>query len=224
MEGPIRSVRYIHKVIQAELGTLEGAVAQLQPGDGTQAAEIEGRFGFLHDTVKSHHKGEEDALLPAIDERACPVSAPYLLDHRTDQGHLHEIVASFLRFAGTGDKGERAELLRRLNRLTIIVRSSMTVHIQKEEEILIPLIEEHFSFEEQADIVKRAVAHFSPEQQRHVSPWMLKALTQDEQGDYLRLLAEGMPPEAFQTMIGWIAEGVSPREWVQIVRRLPGAT
>ncbi|MGD0765820.1 MAG: hemerythrin domain-containing protein [Dehalococcoidia bacterium] len=223
MESPIRSVRYIHKAIRVELETLEDAVRRLNPADDRPAADIERRFSFLYDTVKAHEDGEEDAVFPAMDERIYPVSAPYLLDHKVDQRHMWEIAQSLSRFGATPGAGERTDLLHHLNRLTVILYSAMALHIRKEEEILVPLIEQHFSIEEQANIVNRAIAHFSPDQMQQVLPWMLKALTLDEQEAYLRELMQAMPPEAFHAMTRAVSEGVSPQQWQEITRRMPEA-
>jgi hemerythrin-like domain-containing protein len=223
MESPISSVRYIHRAIRTEAESLEDAVAQLRRDDGARAAGLARRFDFLYGFVKSHEDGEEDALFPVMDERIYPVSAPYLLDHRTGQRDMREIAESFDRLSTVEDAGERAWVLRRLSRQAIVVSSAMALHIRKEEDILVPLIEQHFSIEEQKGIVNQAVAHFTPEQQQRGFPWIMKALTPQEQEDYLRMLMQEMPPEVFRALTRWISDGVPPMQWEEIVRRIPEA-
>ena len=162
MGSPISSVRYIHKAIRTELEALEESVTRLDPEDGTRAADLARRFAFLYGNVKTHEDGEEDALLPLMDSRIYPVSAPYLLDHRVDQLHMQSIRESFDQLAGSRDADERAQPLRHLRRQAIVVSSAMALHIRKEEDILVPLIEQHFSVDEQKAIVNQAMAHFTP--------------------------------------------------------------
>ena len=223
MESPISSVRYIHKAIRTDAQALEEAVAQLRPDDGVQATGLARRFAFLYDFVKTHEDGEEDALFPIMDSRIYPVSAPYLLDHQTGQRDMREIGESFARLAADGDAGERGEAVRSLRRQAIVVSSAMALHIRKEEDILVPLVEQHFSVDEQKGVVGQAMSHFTPEQLQAGLPWIVKALAPQEQEDYLRMLMREMPPEVFRAATRWVADGVSPAQWQEIVRRIPEA-
>jgi zinc finger protein-like protein len=223
MESPIRSIRFIHKAIRTETEMLESAVNQLAPDDVRAAEECARRHAFLYDTIKTHEDGEEAAIFPLIDERAYPVSAPYLLDHRVDQLHMQESGELFTQLTADGDAGERAEVVRHLRRQAVVVSSAMALHIRKEEDILVPLVEQRFSFEEQAEMVRDAVGHFTPQQQQVVLPWILKAHTPDDQEAFLRMLMQDMPPEMFRAATRWAADGVSPAQWEEIVRRIPEA-
>jgi len=223
MESPVRSIRFIHNAIRKETETLESAIAQLAAEDVTGAEECARRQAFLYDVVKVHEDGEEDSLFPMIDELIYPVSAPYLLDHRADQLHMLETIQSFKRLAATRDAGERAQLLRHLSRQAIIFNAATTLHIRKEEDILVPLVEGRISIEEQSAMAKKAMGRASPQQMQAMFPWVLKAQTPDDQEAFLRGMMESMPPEVFSMMARRAAEALSASEWAEITRRLPEA-
>ncbi len=223
METPIRSVRYIHKAIKVDTQKLEDEVGRLAPDDMDGAGDIARRLDFLTSVVKTHEDGEESAIFPLVDERVYPVSAPYLLDHRTDQLHMREMVEAFERLATMRDAGERAGLLHQVSRQAIVLNAAMNLHVRKEEDLVVPLIEEHFSLEQQGDIVSAAVAHFTPEQLQVALPWIVKAQTLDDREMFLRGMMAIMPPPVFQMVLGWAQAALPESEWTELERRLPKA-
>ena len=223
MESPARSIRFVHKAIQTEIEALDREVEHLAAGKSDDAAEMARRFDFFYQVVKAHEDGEEDTFFPALDERVCPISAPYLLDHRADQGHIREIIQSFGLLAGNPDERTRSEILRRINRLTIYSNAATAIHIQKEETILVPLIEQNFSFEEQADLTRRAVAHIPPELMQQMFPWLVQSLPPDDQEVFLREMMQMVPPNVFHMMSGLLATNLPSDQWAEIVKRLPEA-
>lgn len=221
MDSPISGIRFIHKALRKEIDGLEEAAGQLVPEDEASAARLADRFRFFQETVASHAAGEEDALFPAMDARIYPVSTTYVMEHQAEERFYDEILRLLESFTGTKEESERVRTVRRVNRLAIAANATLTLHIQKEEQHLVPLVEAHFSIEEQGEIVSRSVAHFGPEQMQRVLPWMMMALTADEQDAYLGMMMRATPREAFRQMARWISEGVSSSQWEEMVRRIP---
>jgi len=223
MESPARSIRFVHKAIQTEIDTLERDVARLAAGDSDEAAEMAHRFDFFYRVLKAHEDGEEDTFFPALDQRVYPVSAPYLLDHQADQGHIREVIESLGLLAGNPDERTRGDILRRINRLAMVLDAATAIHIQKEETILLPLIEQNFSIEEQEDITGRAVAHVPPELMQEMFPWLVRSLPPEDQEAFLRDMMQTVPPNVFHMMSGLLATRLPADQWAEIVRRLPEA-
>ena len=223
MESPIRSIRYIHKAIQVDTQRFEDEAGRLAPDDMDGAGDLARRFDFLAGVVKTHEEGEEIGIFPLIDERVYPVSAPYLLDHRTGQLHMREMLEAFERLATMRDMEERTGLLRQVGRQAIVLNAAVILHIRKEEDLLAPLIEEHFTVEQQGDIVKAVVAHFTPEQQQVVLPWIVKAQTLDDREAFLRGMMAVMPPSVFRMVLSWAQAALAKSEWTELERRLPKA-
>ncbi len=223
MVSPIQSVKYIHKAIRTDTEMLEDETARLTAEDTAGAEHIARRLTFLYDVVKAHEDGEEAAIFPLLDERVCVVSAPYLLDHRVDQLHMQESVESFARLATMRDAAERGEALRRLSHQAIILNAAMVLHIRKEEELVLPSIEEHFTSDEQAEMVRGAVSHFPPPLLQVTLPWILKAHSLDEREAFLREMMVLVPPPVFQMMLTWAEAALPKPEWENLQRRLPKA-
>ncbi len=223
MESPARSIRFIHKAMRNEIDALDKAVDSLAAGDGDATAELTRRFDFLYRVLKAHEDGEEDTFFPALDQRVYPVSAPYLLDQQTDQRHIREATQSLERLIEAPGDRARGEILRHLRRLTAIINAATSMHIQKEEESLVPLVEQHFSVEEQEDIARRAIGHFPPELMQQTLPWLVLSLPSDDQEAFLRMLMSTVPPDAFHAMSGLLSTSLPPAQWAEIARRLPEA-
>jgi iron-sulfur cluster repair protein YtfE (RIC family) len=223
MESPAKSIRFIHKAIQTEIDALDKAVDRLAASESDDTAELARRFDFFYRVVKAHEDGEEDTFFPALDLRVYPASAPYLLDHQVDQRHIREVIQSFGRPVENPNGAARGETLRQMSRLTIMIDAATSMHIQKEEEILVPLVEQHFSVEEQEDIARRAIGHFPPDLMQQALPWMVLSLPPDDQAAFLRMLMHTVPPDAFPAMSGLLSTSLPPNQWAEIVRRLPEA-
>jgi hemerythrin-like domain-containing protein len=221
MESPIRSIRYIHNALRKECRELEDAVGQLAAEDRAGAEECGQRHAFLYDVVKIHEDGEEEALFPMIDQGIYPVSAPYLLDHRVDQMHLRETIADFGRLGQTEDPGARAKMLRQISRSTIILNAAMTLHIEKEEQIIVPLVEERISPADQVATVQRSIAGFGPELMQKMFPWIVRAQTPEDQELFLAMFVMNVPPTISQALIQRLSQELSPDEWVEVEKRLP---
>jgi hemerythrin-like domain-containing protein len=221
VESPIRSIRFIHTAIRKECESLEEAVTEFDPRDEVKGEDLRRRFTFLHRTVKTHEDGEEDAIFPAADNRIYPVSAPYLLDHRVDQAHIKEIGESLSGLAARAS--EHAAIARQLYHRMVVVNSAITLHMRKEEEIVVPLLEQHFSVEEQKGMVGQAMAHFGPDLMPEVAPWLVRWLEPEDQEAFLRMMMSQMPPQLFAAAKVWVANGVPKEMWQEIVRRIPEA-
>ncbi len=80
-----------------------------------------------------------------------------------------------------------------MNRRLTALNATLSLHIWKEEEQLLPLMDEHFGIEEQGAMAGRIVSHIPPEMMQLLLPWMLNALTIDEREDMLRMLMHELP-------------------------------
>jgi hemerythrin-like domain-containing protein len=221
LESPIRSIRFIHTAIRKECESLEETVTGFDPADEIQDENLRLRFAFLHRTVKTHEDGEEDAIFPVMDSRIYPVSAPYLLDHRVDQAHMKEIGESLSGLAARAS--EYAAIARQLYHRMVVINSAVALHMRKEEEIVVPLLEQHFSVEEQKAMVGQAMAHFGPDLMPEVAPWLVRWLEPEDQEAFVRMIMDAMPPQLFAAAKVWVANGVPKETWEEIVRRVPEA-
>jgi uncharacterized protein (DUF2249 family)/hemerythrin-like domain-containing protein len=110
---------------------------------------------FLQDDLLPHAMGEEKYLYPAV--------APLIKEHGNPTATMsidHEYIASFAREIETAAKalnqaneGERTTQKERLQRLLLQLETLLTVHLEKEERVYLPLFEQHLPLDEQERIL-----------------------------------------------------------------------
>ena len=123
-----------------ELGATAGA--------GYDAAELtrllDGVTGFLSGDLLPHAQGEERTLYPALDpvlrEHGRP-TATMSVDHEY-LGQYARDIAALSEKLRTASASERGPIARRLQREMIQLRSLFRVHLEKEERVYLPLIDQ----------------------------------------------------------------------------------
>jgi zinc finger-like protein len=200
METPIRGSRFIHKAILVEAGELEVAAAE---GRGAAVAE---RLPFFERVLHLHNTGEEVGVFPEIDARMPDIVPAYLLDHREEKvlfANLREACAA----GGPNLAGAAAACATHLR-----------LHIKKEEELIVPLVERLFSIPEQAAQVGKMLGVFPPADMAQVLPWMITSLEMGDRRAYLGLMEKALPPDRFAGVLGIVKAGVAPEIWASLGR------
>jgi len=131
---------------------MEALVEALSPETVRERApELGHMVHFLVDELRPHAQAEEGVLYPPAEgliKSHGRAIAPLELEHRT----LESLIAEFHDLAESLPGGEA---LRRLQQVTRHIRFLVTLHIQKEEELVLPLLEAHLPAEEQQGIMRR---------------------------------------------------------------------
>lgn len=200
METPVRGVRFIHRAILAEAGQIEAAAS------AGRSADVARRLDFFERVLHLHNTGEEVGLFPDIDARAPDVVPAYLLDHREEKGLFASLRAAC---AGGGPE---------LVRAAAAFAAHLRLHIKKEEELIVPLVERLFSIPEQGAQVGKMLGQFSPSDMAQVLPWLVSSLTEDDRRTYLGLMEKVVPPERFAGVLGMVKAGVTPEVWGTLQR------
>jgi Hemerythrin HHE cation binding domain len=200
METPVRGIRFIHRAILAEVDKIESEAVE---GRSTAVAE---RLPFFERVLHLHNTGEEVGLFPDIEARAADVVPAYLLDHREEK----------LLFASLRDACARGGP--NLVRAASAVAAHLRLHIKKEEELIVPLVERLFSIPEQGAQVGKMLAQFSPADMGQLLPWMITALEVDDRRAYLGLLEKVLPPDRLAGALATVKGGVTPEVWASLGR------
>jgi hypothetical protein len=142
------------------------------------------------------------------------VPAPYLHDHEQERALFDEIL-------NLCDECTRdTDAFVRLRRQTIALREHSGAHISKENEILIPLVGELFTPEEQGAMVADIMSVIPPEDMAKAVPFIVSRCDLDTAASYVGALAGAMPPQVFEKAKGWIAEGVDAERVAQLKERV----
>lgn len=220
MSNALKSFRYIHKAIRQELDEMEAlALAALDGGAS------DGRFGerlaFLRSAVQVHAAGEDEVMYPALDGRVPQVSRSYALDHDYEE-KTFEAMAVTLAELGAATTDERRRMLHQhLYRQSVALNATLSLHIWKEEDQLLPLQDTHFSAAEQGAMAGKIISHIPPPMMLALVPWMLKALTVDERVDFLHTVFGAAPDGTAPAIKAAIKTHLAPAEWSDLAGRLP---
>jgi uncharacterized protein (DUF2249 family) len=145
MSTPIDAIRSHHRFILSRFDTLSTAV-ESDPG-GRATLELE---QLLVNELLGHARGEEQALYPAVEPlltQSARSTATMSIDHEHIE-HAVEAIRDTIRLIGCApDKHQ--QFARRLHDQLIALRAILTLHIEKEERVYLPLIEQHLSLDEQ---------------------------------------------------------------------------
>ncbi len=216
IKGPIRGFFYAHKAIRTELAALANLAERLAPNANIN--EFEDRLEVLHILVKAHAGGEEDGFYPGLDRVRKDISKAYIWDHKLDEELFESIKKSIARIKGNGKPSDIESL--RMDMLTL--KATLSAHAQKEDDLLVPLADAEMPLSEQGAIAGKVVAGIPPHlRERIFKRIVISALTTEERADYIGLVNKGLPPEVFQTMVGWVREVLPANDWKDLVQMTP---
>ncbi|RQW08165.1 hemerythrin domain-containing protein [candidate division KSB1 bacterium] len=220
MSAPMNGFRYIHKAIRHELDALE-VLTDPRTENGPELSGLAERLSFLREVVKLHAAGEEEVLYPALDSRVPQVTRSYSLDHQFEESSFDTVAATLAGLQSAPQGAKPRELALQLHRQMIGLNATLSLHIWKEEEQLLPLLDEHFSVAEQGAMAGQIVGHIPPEMMQPQLPWMLVALTADEREDLLRTVMGTVPPEPFRALGARVKADLPRADWAELTKRLP---
>jgi iron-sulfur cluster repair protein YtfE (RIC family) len=210
MAGPLGAVKFIHNAIRQDIKNIKGdvsTVATLGAGSLEDAAK---RFAFLEEVLGIHERAEEAHVFPAISAKVPGTGEHYERTHR----EIDAIRAS-LRAALAANNAEDANA-----RLTDL-RDRMGTHLDEEETVLLPLVDEHFSIPEQGAIVGRMAGETPTERMGEVLTWILRLVNNDDRAAYLGVLSKATPPEAFAGVKALAAKVIPPADWQALTAKVP---
>ncbi len=222
LKGPVSAVLYIHNAILKETQEFEEAAKELNRENSSQVTALLDRFKFFRQVLKVHEDGEELAIFPPLEAKFKHLATTYVFDHHHHLGSYPQIEDTLTAIVRARHNNERIELARRLNRQGIALNVVMEQHISKENELLYPLYDQLFSFDEQRAHEAAIMEHMPPpDLMARMGVWMFKAQAPKDREGLLRVFAEMLPPEHLPGMMKLMAGAVTPKEWQEAVRGIP---
>lgn len=200
--------RAVHRGIRHAHGRMMTKLAATDPAD-------EAAVGAAIARLKDHllmclsHLSHEDAVIHTAVEARVPGGA-----HAADEGHeeheaafaeIEDLIAA-VEAAGAETRSARLDALYR--RFARFVGDDL-LHMEVEEGVLMPLMQQHFTDAELIDIETRIVSGIAPEKMALFLRAMLGAMCRAERAGMLVGMQSGMPPEAFDGLM----RGVVGASW-----------
>jgi hemerythrin-like domain-containing protein len=159
MPGPLEVVRRHHQDILQEIDALEAAAESIDPAlPEASAAALRRAVVFLRDDLRPHAVGEEHSLYPAAEPLIKKHGGAVTL---LEMAHLY-VDDAMARFSldvgrlldGGLSREDRETIVARVRRTAHALKAVLAVHLREEDEVVLPLMEQHLSDAEQEEIVR----------------------------------------------------------------------
>lgn len=158
---PTEPLRAEHRDLLPHLRALDVAADEIDRWDRDEAVHVLGDIvGFLREHLVPHATAEEEVLYPAVEDAMSAPGATATM--RADHA---EIVARIDRLADAAGAVEQrwpdAALVRDLAHQLVGLSAILQLHFRKEEEVLLPVLDERLGAEDASDLFARMgeVAH-----------------------------------------------------------------
>jgi len=214
---------YVHDAILREVAELEERARDLNRDDPEEVNALAERMAWFHTMAQAHEHAEEEVLFPAMNERFRFVAESYAFDHDDFELHVFGgIDAAFSGLSRNADAstGARKTAARRLYRQNVALHEHMRLHIAKENELLLPKLEEEFDIAEQVEIAGGMAGLFEPKLMGEMVGWMYRSQTPTDREGMVRFLMAVLPAEAFAGLTGMLG-ATNPQAWAETATRIP---
>ena len=227
--NPIDHIFQFHKALRSELKDLEKASLALQRAaasastwssgeveDSTESSgslaltrmisELQARFQFLRGIYKAHSRAEDEIVFPALEskEKLSNVSHAYSLDHKQEEELMEDVSAVVSEIESCIGGRELARLrssTSKLSKMCAAIRASLETHVRAEEKELWPLFTEHFTIQEQEELVGMIIGQTGAEVLQVMLSWVTKAMTEDESSAMMMSLKTASKSTAFENWL-----------------------
>ena len=208
MSGPLRSLVFVHTALRNELNDLAN-LAHAVARSENDIEVLKERFDWATYALHYHAAGEDAALFPAVEAKHPGVAMTFDDDHQTDDALVAEM-KQLLEATNVQDN------LGRIARLADQLADRASLHMDKEERLLVPFVEEHFSMEEQVAILGGMMKAFPPEFMLKGIPWIFSHLDEGLRISYATALKGAMPTEPFAMHMSNVEKQLGSEEWAPI--------
>jgi len=208
MPGPLRSLVFVHTALRNELNDLANLAHAAAKGEN-DIETLKERFDWATYALHYHAAGEDAALFPAVEAKHPGVAMTFDDDHQRDDALVEEMKQLL-------EADNAQDNLGRIARLADQLADRASLHMDKEERLLVPFVEEHFSMEEQGAILGGMMQAFPPEFMLKGVPWIFSHLDENLRISYATALKGAMPAEPFAMHMSNVEEQLGPDEWAPI--------
>ena len=163
--------------------------------------------------LAAHTQLEEELFFPALEERAPGSSASTEAPHREIEEHLAQLVA----WAEGIDAPAPSIVQERLVRF----QRELQGHLVEERRVVMPAMMENFSAEELWALDGRIMEFCSPEFMQEMMPWWFIHMSLGGRVAVAGNLVIGVDPDFVPVLAQWIASGLDPDAWRELVDHVP---
>jgi hemerythrin-like domain-containing protein len=144
------AIRSHHRELVSTLAKQVKALAENQPDADPQALAA-----FLSGDLLPHAIGEEQHLYPVVESLVKAhgqATATMSVDHEFIEGYIHQIEET-VQALQIAREETQPELKSRLRHLALQLEAVLSVHLEKEERVYLPLFERYVAQEDQQQVL-----------------------------------------------------------------------
>jgi iron-sulfur cluster repair protein YtfE (RIC family) len=207
-QGPMAILQSIHNAFRRDVVEIDDLAYQAA-AQGGDIQPVLDRLEVFFTMLDIHTRGEDAVLFPVVDRVAPLLAGTYRADHDDAEGLRAAIVRM----------GQNPDLLA-IARATAALRAHTLLHLQKEDELLLPVIQDRTGRDEQMQILAFMGRGAPPELALRVVAWMFGLTDHDDRETIATVWMQTMPAPAFAAMRALIRETLKA-DWNELVRRVP---
>lgn len=182
----VQEMVIVHRVFRREYALAPEMVARVADGDVARAEVVGRHLAELGSMLHHHHTGEDELVWPRLLERA--ELSEELVQRMQDE---HERVAELLHrldellpvWRASARAQDRDDLVTVLREVSV----ELGRHLDEEEREVLPLVEQHLSVQEWAELGERGMASISKARLLVLLGHILEETTPDERRRFLSL-------------------------------------
>lgn len=189
----------IHKATRRHLDNYLLKASLVSANDLKTIKTLQSDFDFYWNMLEHHHKTEDAGFFPmlgGIDSTFATQIAAMTEDHEVVDEMVVKIKA-YLVDAANGKANAYDQFLEQ----TRAFRDTLFDHLDREEEIVIPAVNRHFTYEQQLVMEEQVISAMPVEHVAIMFPWIYEVMTTVE-----RVTAYGQLPESFRASYGYWEE------------------
>lgn len=210
----------IHKAIRTML--YEGG-KRLQATDFSDEKEMKAALehldhvlAFLHE----HAENEDNLIFPAVERVAPGVTSQAEAQHHEYESIQRQLLDQMEALRGCEDPQERMQMGARLNRAYASFLAFSLLHLNTEEETVLPASMEHLTEEERMAIRSRITAAIPPDVYDRWMEYMLPSMTVSELKGMFASMRGKVPAPIFENMKAFAKAVVPARRWEKVLDSL----
>ena len=196
----VRDMHMAHTMFRREIGLAPALIRGVADGDVERAATVADHLGLVDTVLHHHHVAEDTHIWHRLVERAGAEAEPIV--HLMESQHdgldklLDEVRGGLAEWRGTAD----AARAKSLADTTAELFDRLVEHLAVEEDLALPLIEQHITATEWAQMIGEGAEDVAPEQM----PLIFGLMAYEADPDTVRDIIAAMPPEV-SGVIGGLA-------------------
>ncbi len=187
----MRDMYMVHTMLRREFGLAPTLIRGVAQGDVGRAAIVADHLQLIDSVLDHHHRGEDAHVWPLLLQRVGPGAEPVIRLMEEQHGDIEKLVAELrtqlTQWRGTADAVQGEALAITTARLGAL----LVKHLQIEEELACPLIEQYITAAEWGRAVADGSADVSPE----LMPLLFGMMAYEGAPDTVRDVIASMPPE-----------------------------